>query len=191
LTIGIYGGSYNPIHIGHTSLAKSLVEQGLVDEVWLLVSPLNPLKQDTQKEYADYDDRLRMAELACEGINGLKVSDFENHLPVPSYMVNTLAELQKAYPQHTFSLVIGADNWEGFHRWYKSDEIIANYNLLVYNRPGYELDEANLPSTVKVVDTPLYDISSTEIREAIKKGEEPTKWLSPKVFDYIRLKSIY
>jgi len=189
--VGIYGGSYNPIHIGHTSLAQSLVEQGLVDEVWLLVSPLNPLKQASQKEIADYDDRLHMAELACEGCHGLKVSDFENHLPIPSYMVHTLAELQKAYPQHSFSLVIGADNWERFHHWYKAEEIIAKYNILVYNRPGYELDASSLPSTVKVVDTPLYDISSTQIREAIKKGEEPTEWLSPKVMSYIRQKSIY
>lgn len=191
LTIGIYGGSYNPIHIGHTSLAQSLVQQGLVDEVWLLVSPLNPLKQDNRSEFADYSDRLRMAELACEECHGLRVSDFENHLPIPSYMVNTLAELQKAYPEHTFSLVIGADNWESFHRWYKSDEIISKYDILVYNRPGYELDEANLPDSVKVVDTPLYDISSTQIREAIKKGEMPLEWLSPNVAKFIQDRKLY
>lgn len=162
-----------------------------MDEVWLLVSPLNPLKQSSRKEIADYEDRLAMAKLACGDCDGLVVSDFENHLPIPSYTVNTLAELQKAYPEHSFYLVIGADNWESFNRWYKSDEIIAKYGILVYNRPGYELDEANLPDSVKVVDTPLYDISSTQIREAIKKGEMPTAWLSPNVIEYIRQKALY
>lgn len=190
MRIGLYGGSFNPIHKGHTSLAQSLVDQGLVDEVWLLVSPLNPLKQ-MSGDIAAYEHRLRMAELACKGHKGLRVSDFESHLPVPSYTITTLDALAATYPQHTFSLVIGADNWDSFHRWYKADEIIANYTILVYNRPGYPLDEANLPPSVKVVNTPLYDISSTQIREAIKKGERPTDWLSPKVLRYISESKIY
>lgn len=190
MRIGLYGGSYNPIHKGHTSLAQSLVDQGLVDEVWLLVSPLNPLKQ-TSGDIAAYEHRLRMAELACKGHKGLRVSDFESHLPVPSYTITTLDALAATYPQHTFCLVVGADNWDSFHRWYKADEIIANYTILVYNRPGYPLDEANLPPSVKVVNTPLYDISSTQIREAIKKGERPTDWLSPKVLRYISESRIY
>ena len=190
MRIGLYGGSFNPIHKGHTSLAQSLVDQGLVDEVWLLVSPLNPLKQ-MSGDIAAYEHRLRMAELACKGHKGLRVSDFESHLPIPSYTITTLDALAATYPQHTFCLVIGADNWDSFHRWYKADEIIANYTILVYNRPGYPLDEANLPPSVKVVNTPLYDISSTQIREAIKKGERPTDWLSPKVLRYISESRIY
>ena len=190
MRIGLYGGSFNPIHKGHTSLAQSLVDQGLVDEVWLLVSPLNPLKQ-TSGDIAAYEHRLRMAELACKGHKGLRVSDFESHLPIPSYTITTLDAIAATYPQHTFSLVIGADNWDSFHRWYKADEIIANYTILVYNRSGYPLDEANLPPSVKVVNTPLYDISSTQIREAIKKGERPTDWLSPTVLRYISESRIY
>ena len=190
MRIGLYGGSFNPIHKGHTSLAQSLVDQGLVDEVWLLVSPLNPLKQ-TSGDIAAYEHRLRMAELACKGHKGLRVSDFESHLPIPSYTITTLDAIATTYPQHTFCLVVGADNWDSFHRWYKADEIIANYTILVYNRPGYPLDEANLPPSVKVVNTPLYDISSTQIREAIKKGERPTDWLSPKVLRYISESRIY
>ena len=191
MRIGLYGGSYNPIHIGHTSLAQSLVEQGLVDEVWLLVSPLNPLKQDTQNEFADYADRLRMAELATKDCKSICVSDYENHLPRPSYMINTLRSLASDFPQHSFCLVIGADNWESFHRWYKADEIIANYTILVYNRPGYPLDEANLPSSVKVVNTPLYDISSTQIREALRQGKRPTQFVAPEVLDYIQEHGLY
>ena len=171
-------------------MAQSLVDQGLVDEVWLLVSPLNPLKQ-TSGDIAAYEHRLRMAELACKGHKGLRVSDFESHLPIPSYTITTLDAIATTYPQHTFCLVVGADNWDSFHRWYKADEIIANYTILVYNRPGYPLDEANLPPSVKVVNTPLYDISSTQIREAIKKGERPTDWLSPKVLRYISESRIY
>ncbi len=171
-------------------MAQSLVNQGLVDEVWLLVSPLNPLKQ-TSGDIAAYEHRLRMTELACKGHKGLCVSDFESHLPIPSYTITTLDALAATYPQHTFCLVVGADNWDSFHRWYKADEIIANYTILVYNRPGYPLDEANLPPSVKVVNTPLYDISSTQIREAIKKGERPTDWLSPKVLRYISESRIY
>ncbi|MBQ9640421.1 MAG: nicotinate (nicotinamide) nucleotide adenylyltransferase [Bacteroidaceae bacterium] len=184
MKIGIYGGSYNPIHRGHTELARLLVEQGLVDEVWLLVSPLNPLKQGETAEIAPYEHRLRMAELATEGMRGVRVSDFEGHLPVPSYMVHTLAELRRAYPEHEFTLVVGADNWLRFDRWYKSDEIRAQYPILVYRRPGYEVD-------VKTVDAPLFDISSTQLREAIRRGENTDEWLDGRVREYIREHGLY
>lgn len=192
MKIAIYGGTYNPPHIGHTSLAKSLVEQGLVDEVWLLVSPLNPFKQANTAEFAPYDDRLRMTELAIEDIPGLKASDFENHLPLPSYMITTLNELSKTYPQHQFCLVIGADNWERFDGWYHSEEILAKYPLLVYRRPGYQLqvDSTRYPN-VTIVNTPLYDISSTQLREQIRKGEKPVQWLSEKVLEYIDINRLY
>ena len=190
MRIGLYGGSFNPIHKGHTSLAQSRVDQGLVDEVWLLGSPLNPLKQ-TSGDIAAYEHRLRMAELACKGHKGLRVSDFESHLPIPSYTITTLDAIATTYPQHTFCLVVGADNWQGFNKWYKADEIIANYTILVYNRPGYPLDEANLPPSVKVVNTPLYDISSTQIREALRQGERPTQFVAPEVLDYIQEHGLY
>ena len=191
MRIGIYGGSFNPVHKGHTSLAESLVQQGCVDEVWLLVSPLNPLKQEVSADIAAYEHRLKMAELACEGKAGLKVSDFENRLPVPSYMVSTLAELCKAYPEHEFVLVIGADNWESFPRWYNYQEIIDKYSILVYRRPGYNVDEDALPSSVRMVTTPLYDISSTQIRHSVLVGEMLTEWVDEKVASYIREKGLY
>ncbi len=186
MKIAIYGGTFNPPHKGHTSLAKSLIQQGLVDEVWLLVSPLNPFKQAQTSEFAPYDDRFRMTQLAVKHHKGLVASDFENHLPRPSYMINTLNELSKAYPQHQFVLVIGADNWERFGQWYKSEEIIANYEILVYNRPGYPLSP-----DVKIVDTPLYDISSTQLREKIRQGKYPRKWLNAKVIEYIVGNDLY
>lgn len=191
MRIGIYGGSFNPIHKGHTQLAASIVEQGWVDELWLLVSPLNPLKQDAVSDIAEYEHRLNMARLATEGIGGVRVSDFERHLPVPSYTITTLEALGKTYPEHEFVLVIGADNWERFPRWYRADEIIEKYRVLIYGRPGCELDETTLPPSVQVVDTPLYDVSSTQIRESVKKGRMMRKWLDGKVVAYIRQHQLY
>ena len=191
MRIGIYGGSFNPIHKGHTQLAASIVEQGLVDELWLLVSPLNPLKSGEVSDIAEYEHRLKMAELATEGIQGVKVSDFERHLPLPSYTVKTLAALREAYPKHEFVLVIGADNWERFPRWYRADEIIEKYRILVYRRPGCEMDETVLPPSVQVVETPLYDVSSTEIRASVKKGRMMRRWLDSRVARYIKEKGLY
>lgn len=191
MKIGIYGGSFNPIHTGHTQLAASILQQGLVDELWLLVSPLNPLKQAVAGDIADYHHRLAMAELASGGIDGLRVSDFESHLPVPSYMVHTLAALQEAYLDDEFTLVIGADNWADFHKWYHSEEIIGGYSVLVYRRPGCAIDESSLPPSVSVVDTPLYDISSTDIRNSIRDGKPLTRWMDSKVADYIRSNNLY
>lgn len=191
MRIGIYGGSFNPIHRGHTELAASIVRQGLVDELWLLVSPLNPLKRDAASDMAEYEHRLNMARLATEGIEGVKVSDFERHLPIPSYTITTLGALCNAYPAHEFVLVIGADNWERFPRWYHAQEIIDTYSILIYRRPGCEMDETLLPPSVQVVDTPLYDISSTEIRESVKKGRMPLKWVDRKVATYIRVHHLY
>ena len=191
MRIGIYGGSFNPIHKGHTELAASIVQQGLVDELWLLVSPLNPLKQGETSDIAEYEHRLSMARLATEDIEGVKVSDFEKNLPLPSYTITTLGELHKAYPEHEFVLVIGADNWEHFPRWYHAQEIIDTYSILIYRRPGCEMDETLLPLSVQVVDTPLYDISSTEIRESVKKGRMPLKWVDRKVATYIRVHHLY
>ncbi|MCM1312471.1 MAG: nicotinate (nicotinamide) nucleotide adenylyltransferase [Bacteroides sp.] len=190
MNIGIYGGSFNPIHVGHTSLAKSLCSQGLVNEVWFLVSPLNPLKQDQKADILNYEDRLALARIAVETEMHLRVSDFEAHLPVPSYTYTTLQRLSAAYPEHNFSLIIGADNWLHFNRWYKADEILKEYAIIVYQRPGYEI--SSVSPGVTVADTPLYDVSSTQIREMIKKGECPSAdMLSPKVFEYIESRKLY
>ena len=155
------------------------------------MSPLNPLKQGETSDIAEYEHRLSMARLATEDIEGVKVSDFEKNLPLPSYTITTLGELHKAYPEHEFVLVIGADNWERFPRWYHAQEIIDTYSILIYRRPGCEMDETLLPLSVQVVDTPLYDISSTEIRESVKKGRMPLKWVDRKVATYISVHHLY
>ena len=191
MKIGIYGGSFNPIHKGHTSLASAILTQGLVDELWLMVSPLNPLKQGREGEIAEYGHRVRMAEIAAEGVKGLRVSDFESRLPVPSYMYNTLDRLRHEYEGKEFVLVIGADNWRNFHRWYRAEDILKEYGVLVYRRPGFEMDEEELPESVKVVDTDLYDVSSTQIRETIMNGESADEWLEKGVSAYIEKYGLY
>lgn len=193
MRIGIYGGSFNPIHKGHAMLASALLQKGVIEELWLLVSPLNPLKLASSSDIASLEHRLRMAELATEGIEGVKVSDFESHLPIPSYTIHTLAALDKAFPEHSFTLVIGADNWECFPKWYQHDEIVEKYDVLVYRRPGSILDESALPQRVKVVETPLYDISSTQIRKAVSEGNEEMlkEWIDEKVRMYIKEHRLY
>ena len=190
MRIGIFGGSFSPIHTGHTRLGQWLVRKNYVDELWFMVSPLNPLKQNSTELLPD-GLRLQLAQLAVEGKAGLRVSDFEMHLPRPSYMVHTLAQLRQAYPQHEFLLIIGADNWLRFNQWRNSEEIMLHHRLLVYPRPGYALDTASMPQGVSLVATPLFNISSTQIRQAIANGHYHGRGLSPKVWKSIKQNRYY
>lgn len=191
MKIGIYGGSFNPVHIGHTSLAQAICEQKLVDEVWLVVSPLNPFKRNRSDELLDDHIRLEMAKIATRDISCIKVSDIEFNMPKPSYTYDTLKALKQRYPQHKFSLIIGADNWISFSKWYKSDEIMANYNIIVYRRPGCEIDLSSVPKNVTVASTELYNVSSTQIREGIKNGSDVSMYLNPEVLNYIKTNGLY
>lgn len=165
MRIGIFGGSFNPIHNGHISIAKDLLKADFVEEIWFVVSPQNPFKQ----QYDLWPDELRLdlVRKALEDDDRLQACDVEFHLPKPSYMWTTLQELSKQYPQHEFVLLIGADNWKNFSRWYHAEDILKNHELGIYPRPGYEIDEATLPENVHFFSTGLYDISSTEIRKRI------------------------
>ena len=162
-TTGIYGGSFNPIHEGHVALARALAESGLVDEMWLMVSPQNPFKVDAQ--LLNDEERLRLARLAVRDVPGVEICDREFSMPRPSYMYNTLQALSSEHPDREFVLVIGADNWERFPKWYRSEDILSAYRIIVYPRPGYTLQD--VPEGVTIADTPLLDISSTEIRRRI------------------------
>lgn len=158
--IGIFGGSFNPIHTGHIALAQAVQKQCGLDEVWLMVSPQNPLKRNDTDLLAD-DLRLEMAQKALEGVEGVKACDYEFHLPKPSYTWNTLQNLSKDYPDDTFILLIGGDNWAHFQRWRHWKDILWHHDIIVYPRGEY-------PGTI---DVPLLPVSSTEIRERIRKGE--------------------
>jgi len=157
--IGLFGGSFNPIHNGHIALAKAVLAQCGLDEVWLMVSPQNPLKRD-QTLLAD-ELRLQLAQKALEGENRIMVSDFEFKLPKPSYTWNTLQHLKQDYPHHTFILLIGGDNWDHFQRWRHWKDILRHHEVIVYPRDDY-------PSTIQL---PLLDISSTEIRYRVKRHD--------------------
>lgn len=168
LSIGIYGGTFDPPHNGHIALARAFLSQVNLDEVWFVVSPQNPFKTDKQL----LDDRLRlsMVKEAIIGERGLKVSDVEFSLPRPSYMYRTLRFLSEKYSRYKFTLLIGGDNWEAFDKWKNADEIIENYQIVIYPRRNEKFTTDSLPPHVTLLDTPLLDISSTEIRQRIHDG---------------------
>ena len=163
---GIFGGSFNPIHNGHIALARQLCEAAELDEVWLMVSPQNPLKR--QADLLDDDLRLEMAQKAVSGEPNIKVSDYEFHLPRPSYTWNTLQALQRDYPDRQFVLMIGGDNWQSFSRWYRADDILKHYPVVVYPRRGSDI--GTVPPSVTVVEAELLDVSSTDIRRRVREG---------------------
>ena len=167
MKIGIYGGSFNPVHFGHVGLAKWVIEHTDLDELWLLVTPNNPLKP--AGILAPEEERLAAVREAIKDIPGLVASDFEFSLPRPSYTANTLRELQKAYPEHEFTLVIGEDNIALFDRWREYEYILENFRVFVYPRHGGENTEYRVLNTDNIVflqGAPYFDISSTELRAA-------------------------
>ena len=185
---GIYGGSFNPIHLGHVRLAKALADSGFVDEMWLLVSPQNPFKVDAR--LLDDEKRLHLARLAVHGVPGVEVCDREFFLPRPSYMYNTLQALSQEHPDREFILIIGADNWEQFPAWYRSRDILSAYRIIIYPRLGYVCED--LPEGVTLANTPLLDISSTEIRNRIQtQPDYDGEGLCPAVWEEIKREGLY
>lgn len=168
--IGILGGSYNPIHVGHIQLAEHLLHVLSFDEVWLLVSPHNPLKP--ANDLLPDAIRYQWVAKSIEGISGLVASDFELGLSQPSYTYNTLTHLTATYPQNQFTLLIGTDNWQFFHKWFRAEDIINNFRIAIYPRPGSTAIATPLPPNVQVIDAPLIDISSTMIRNKIRNHED-------------------
>ena len=166
--MGLFGGSFNPIHNGHIALARQLREAAGLDEVWLMVSPQNPLKQ--QAGLLADDLRLQLAQQAVQDEPHIRVSDYEFHRPKPSYTWNTLQALRQDFPDTEFVLMMGGDNWQHFSRWYRADDIVRNYSLVVYPRRGSNIDTTTLPPNVQLVEATLLDISSTSIRHHIRHG---------------------
>lgn len=166
--VGIFGGSFNPIHVGHIALAKSLCEQAGLDEVWFMVSPMNPFKRSAN-DLLDDQLRLELVEKALETEARLRACNYEFHLPKPSYTWHTLQAISRDYPDIDFTLLIGGDNWAAFGKWYHSEDILANFPIVVYPREGSNIGD--VPKGVTVVKTPLLNISSTEIRRRIQAGE--------------------
>lgn len=167
---GIYGGSFNPIHNGHIALARHLLQEAELDEIWFVVSPQNPFK--VQQQLLDDDKRLLLVRKALAPYPQLVASDFEFSLPRPSYMWHTLQGMSAQWPDRELHLIIGADNWLCFDRWYHADDIRSTYPIIIYPRQGYDIEPSALPRGVRLVNTPLYNVSSTEIRADVAAGRD-------------------
>ena len=185
---GIFGGSFNPIHNGHISLARQLREKAGLDEVWLMVSPQNPLKRTA--DLLDDEKRLEMARLALKGVEDITPCDYEMRLPTPSYTWNTLQALSEDYPDREFVLLMGGDNWALFNKWYHHEDILSHYRIVVYPRRGTEARGCG-GAGVTFVNCDLIDISSTEIRNRIKAGKSIRRMVPKAVDEYIRREGLY
>lgn len=189
MNIAIFGGSFDPIHTGHAMMANFLSRYPGIDQVWIMVSPRNPLKDNSP--VADETDRIEMARLVAEDCASVEVSDFETRLPVPSYTIDTLRALREAYPRHRFKWVIGSDNWEIMSQWRESESILRDFGVLVYERPGYPVT-GQLPAGVELIkDAPLALISSTFIRQSIKESKNINFFVPDKVLKYIEKHKLY
>ena len=187
--IGLLFGSFNPIHNGHITLATFILKHKPLDEIWFVVSPLSPFKKS--KILLDKNDRLDMVKLAIKPFKKFFVSDIEFKMKTPNYTIDTLNEIKKKYPEDSFSLIIGEDNLENFKNWKDSNLIIENFKIYVYPR-NFSKSKLNLNfNTLYKINAPKINISSTDIREFIKKNEDIDGLLSPEVLDQIKKKKFY
>jgi nicotinate-nucleotide adenylyltransferase len=175
MKIGLYFGSFNPIHTGHLIIANHILNLTDLNKIWFVVSPLNPFKQSETllNEY----DRIHLVRKAIEKDNRLKASDIEFNLPKPSYTAHTLAYLKEKYPEDEFIIIMGSDGFQNLAKWKNAEFIITNYPLIIYKRPGFEIDN-KLNAQIQVMNAPLLEISSTYIRDLAKSGKS-IKYLVP------------
>ena len=187
--VALFGGTFNPPHIGHLALANYVCECTEADELWFMVTPCNPFKAGGNL----LDDRLRlkMVTAAVDGYARFKASDFEFHLPRPSYTVDTLAGLRRSFPDCRFVLLIGADNWLAFDKWRNPEEILAHHEVWVYGRPGLTVDAGSLPRGVRLLGAPLLEVSSTFIRESVARGRDVRYYTHPAVWEIIEKHELY
>lgn len=190
LKIGLYFGSYNPIHIGHMAIANYIIEFTGIDQLWFVVSPQNPLKEkDNLLE--DYH-RLELVNRAIGDDSRFRVSNIEFNLPKPSYTINTLTHLQEKFPNHSFVIIMGSDNLGSFHKWKNHEMILGNHGIIVYPRPGFDRDKLIVHPNVTVAEgAPLMEISSSFIRDSIKKGKDVRHFMPQKVWEYLDEMNFY
>lgn len=188
--IGILGGSFNPVHLGHIQLADYIVQTTTLTAVWLMLSPRNPLKQYPADMPTDAQ-RMDMLRIAAEASPRLEATDIELSMPRPSYSIDSLRRLRSLHSDADFSLVIGSDNWLVFEQWRDWQSIIAEFSPVIYPRPGYPVDPDTLPAGVTLVSAPMLDISSTQLRQAIASGLDMNLFLPAGVMDYILTNNLY
>lgn len=190
MKIGLFFGSFNPIHIGHLVIADVMADQTDLEQVWFVVSPLNPFKSSSSLLHEF--DRLKMVELAIEDNYKFKASDVEFNMPRPSYTADTLAYLSDKHPQHEFKLIIGEDNLVHFHKWKNHEAVLENFGLYVYPRPQVDKKKIKVEhENIHYIDSPMLDISATFIRNSIRNEHSVQYLLPPAVVDYIRFKKFY
>ncbi len=190
MKIGLYFGSFNPIHNGHLIIANYIANNSELEQVWLVVSPQNPFKKSAVllNEY----DRLFLARIAVEDEPRLKVSDVEFKLPQPSYTIDTLIYLEEKFPQNEFSIIMGSDSYQNLHKWKNTDLILKKYSIIVYERPGHKIREEEIKGTrIKLLKAPLLEISATTIRQNIKRGKSIRYLVPEKVREEIEKSGYY
>jgi len=197
MNIGLYFGTYNPIHVGHLIIANYMADYSELDQVWLVVTPQNPLKEKSTL-LADFH-RLSLVKEAIEDNPKLRVSDIEFNLTKPNFTVNTLAHLQEKYPEHEFSLIMGEDNLRTLHKWYNYEIILKNHMIYVYPRvliekeqpTDFESEIRNHPHVIFCKDAPVMNVSSTFIRQAIKNNKDVQYLLTERVLKYVEEMRFY
>ncbi|HQE12674.1 MAG TPA: nicotinate (nicotinamide) nucleotide adenylyltransferase [Flavipsychrobacter sp.] len=185
--IGLYFGSFNPIHIGHLIVANHMVEHSDIDKVWFVVSPHNPLK-DAGSLLNEYD-RLHLVEAAIAGNQKFRASNVEFHLPKPSFTIDTLTYLKERFPLEKFTVIVGSDSFQNIHRWKNFEALVKDYSFLVYLRPGFPITQTH-GANVVVMNAPLLEISSTFIRKLIKENKS-IKYLLPEAVENYILQNKY
>ena len=194
--IGLFFGSFNPIHIGHLILANYILEHSDMQELWFVVSPQNPFKE--KKSLLNDHNRLDMVQLAIKNYQKMRASTVEFSLPTPSYTIDTLTYLQEKHPDYSFSLIMGEDNLGSLHKWKNYDLLLQNYQVIVYPRIFGE-DISSSPNVTQLknhhnihkIDAPIIELSATEIRDMIKSGKNVRPMLPPEVFEYLDGSSFY
>jgi len=188
MNIGLYFGSFNPVHTGHLIIASHVVNQTNIQQVWLVVSPQNPFKSSAGllNEY----DRLHLVNLAIDDETRIKASDVEFKLPRPSYTIDTLTYLREKYPQHQFSIVMGSDGFQNLPKWKNADLLIKEYSFIIYKRPGFDITDT-WNASVQILDAPMLDISATLIRNNIREGKSIRYLVPDKVREEIERNNYY
>ena len=190
MKIGLFFGSFNPIHIGHVILANHVQQYGEMEQVWFVVTPRSPFKQHVT--LTDDYERLNMVKLALEDYPNLQASKIEFDMPQPNYTIHTLAQLRENFPQHEFSLIMGEDNLTGLHKWKNAEYLVESYDILVYPRIASDKRKPKIDmARVTKINAPIIEISSTFIRQSIQDNKIYRPYLPPKVFDYIDGSNLY
>ena len=188
MKVALYFGSFNPIHHGHLIIANEILQQENYHELWFVVSPQNPFKNENNLLNANH--RFQLVQLAIEGESKLKASNVEFKLPKPSYTVNTLIYLKEKYPNHQFDIVLGSDGFQNISKWKNSDFIINNYKFLIYERPGFEINHEASADVKVIVGSQLY-ISSTHIRKLIRENKSIRYLVPDLVNEEIKARGYY